>query len=103
MFFKIIAFVAAAIPIFLFVGSIFSRRKTRINEGLREFKKQARGAIFVAPFVAPGGLPIPRPSRLEIFSLFRPGSRPWVVPRSILPEPIESVGAQLGISHRVYD
>jgi hypothetical protein len=36
MFFKIIAFVAAAIPIFLFVRSIFSRRTTRINEGLRE-------------------------------------------------------------------
>jgi hypothetical protein len=45
MFFKIMAFVAAAIPIFLFVRSIFSRRTTRINEGLREFKKQANLAV----------------------------------------------------------
>ena len=39
--FKIIAFVAAAIPIFLFVRSIFFRRPTRLNEGLKEFKKQS--------------------------------------------------------------
>ena len=41
MIFKIIAFLAAAIPIFLFIRSIFFRRTTRINEGLREFNKQA--------------------------------------------------------------
>jgi len=41
MIFKIIAFVAAAIPIFLFVRSIFFRRPTRINEGFKEFKKQS--------------------------------------------------------------
>ncbi len=44
MIFKIIALIAAAIPIFLFVRSIFFRRTTRINEGLREFKKQAKWA-----------------------------------------------------------
>jgi hypothetical protein len=43
--FKVIAFLAAAIPIFLFVRSIFFRRTTRINEGLREFKKQANLAV----------------------------------------------------------
>jgi NADH:ubiquinone oxidoreductase subunit 6 (subunit J) len=47
MFLKIIAFVAAAIPIFLFVRSIFSRRTTRINEGLKEFKKQANLAVSI--------------------------------------------------------
>jgi NADH:ubiquinone oxidoreductase subunit 6 (subunit J) len=47
MLFKIIAFVAAAIPIFLFVRSIFSRRTTRINEGLKEFKKQANLAVSI--------------------------------------------------------
>jgi len=40
MIFKIIAFVAAAIPIFLFVRSLFFRRTTRINEGVREFKSR---------------------------------------------------------------
>jgi phosphate/sulfate permease len=51
MFFKIIAFVAAAIPIFLFVRSIFSRRTTRINEGLREFKKQTNLAVSIFLFL----------------------------------------------------
>ena len=51
MFFKIIAFVAAAIPIFLFVRSIFSRRTTRINEGLKEFKKQANLAVSIFLFL----------------------------------------------------
>ena len=41
MIFKIIVFVAAAIPIFLFVRSTFFRRPTRINEGFKEFKKQS--------------------------------------------------------------
>ena len=47
MILKIIAFVAAAIPIFLFVRSVFFRRTTRINEGLREFKKQANLAVSI--------------------------------------------------------
>jgi hypothetical protein len=51
MIFKIIAFLAAAIPIFLFVRSIFFRRTTRINEGLREFKKQANLAVSIFLFL----------------------------------------------------
>jgi Na+/H+-dicarboxylate symporter len=47
MIFKIIAFVAVAIPIFLFVRSVFFRRTTRINEGLKEFKKQANLAVSI--------------------------------------------------------
>jgi hypothetical protein len=51
MIFKIIAFLAAAIPIFLFVRSIFFRRTTGINEGLREFKKQANLAVSIFLFL----------------------------------------------------
>ncbi len=51
MIFKIIAFLAAAIPIFLFVRSISFRRTTRINEGLREFKKQANLAVSIFLFL----------------------------------------------------
>jgi hypothetical protein len=51
MIFKIIAFIAAAIPIFLFVRSIFFRRTTRMNEGLREFKKQANLAVSIFLFL----------------------------------------------------
>ena len=51
MIFKIIAFLAAAIPIFLFVRSIFFRRATRVNEGLREFKKQANLAVSIFLFL----------------------------------------------------
>jgi len=51
MIFKIIAFLAAAIPIFLFVRSTFVRRTTRINEGLREFKKQANFAVSIFLFL----------------------------------------------------
>jgi hypothetical protein len=51
MIFKIIAFLAAAIPIFLFVRSIFFTRTTRINEGLREFKKQANLAVSIFLFL----------------------------------------------------
>ncbi len=42
---------AAAILIFLFVRSVFFRRTTRINEGVKEFKKQANLAvsIFLSP------------------------------------------------------
>ena len=47
MIFKIIAFIAAAIPIFLFVRAIFFRRTTRISEGLKEFKKQANLAVSI--------------------------------------------------------
>ena len=51
MIFKIMAFVAAAIPIFLFVRSIFFRRTTRINDGLKEFKKQANLAVSIFLFL----------------------------------------------------
>jgi hypothetical protein len=42
---------AAAIPIFLFVRSIFFRRTTRLNEGLTEFKKQANLAVSIFLFL----------------------------------------------------
>jgi Ca2+/Na+ antiporter len=51
MIFKIIAFLAVAIPIFLFVRSIFFRRTTRINEGLKEFKKQTNLAVSIFLFL----------------------------------------------------
>ena len=51
MIFKIIALLAAAIPIFLFVRSVFFRRTTRVNEGLREFKKQANLAVSIFLFL----------------------------------------------------
>jgi len=46
MIFKIIALIAAAIPIFLFVRSI-----AQANEGLREFKKQANLAVSIFLFL----------------------------------------------------
>jgi NADH:ubiquinone oxidoreductase subunit 6 (subunit J) len=51
MIFKIIAFLAAVIPIFLFVRSVFFRRTTRINESFREFKKQADLAVSIFLFL----------------------------------------------------
>ena len=48
---KIIAFLAAAIPIFLFVRSVFFRRTTRVNEGLKAFKKQANLAVSIFLFL----------------------------------------------------
>ena len=51
MIFKIIAFLAAAIPIFLFVRSVFFRRAVRVNESFREFKKQANLAVSIFLFL----------------------------------------------------
>jgi anaerobic C4-dicarboxylate transporter len=51
MIFKIIALIAVAIPIFLFVRSVFFQRTTRVNEGLREFKKQANLAVSIFLFL----------------------------------------------------
>ena len=51
MIFKIMAFVAAAIPIFLFVRSVFFRRLTRLNEGFKEFKKQSDVAVSIFLFL----------------------------------------------------
>ena len=47
MLFKIIAFIAAAIPIILFLRSIFFRRPTRMSEGFKEFKKQSNLAVTI--------------------------------------------------------
>jgi hypothetical protein len=47
MVFKIIAFIAAAIPLVLFVRAMFFRRPTRIGEGLKEFKKQINLGITI--------------------------------------------------------
>jgi hypothetical protein len=51
MIFKIMAFVAAAIPIFLFLRSIFFRRTTRISDSLKEFKKHADLAVSILLFL----------------------------------------------------
>ena len=51
MLFKVIAFVAAAIPLFLFIRAVFFRRTTRITEGLKEFKKQANLAVSIFLFL----------------------------------------------------
>jgi hypothetical protein len=47
MLLKIIAFLAAVIPLVLFLRSIFFRRPTRFSEGLREFKKQVDVAVWI--------------------------------------------------------
>ncbi len=51
MIFKIMAFLAAAIPIVLFIRSIFFRRTTRIDDSLKEFKKQANLAVTIFLFL----------------------------------------------------
>ena len=52
MIFKFMAFAAAAIPMILFVRSMFFRRTARINDGLKEFKKQADLAADVQAAIA---------------------------------------------------
>lgn len=50
MLFKIIAFIAAAVPLFLFLRSMFGRRltrPTRFSAGMKEFKKQVDLAIWI--------------------------------------------------------
>ena len=47
MLLKTIAFIAAAIPIILFVRAVFFRRTTRLGEDVKEFKKQFDLAIWV--------------------------------------------------------
>jgi hypothetical protein len=51
MIFKIMAFLAAAIPIVLLLRSIFFRRGTRINDSFREFKKHADLAVSILLFL----------------------------------------------------
>jgi NADH:ubiquinone oxidoreductase subunit 6 (subunit J) len=47
MLLKIIAFLSAAIPLFLFVRSMFVRRPTRVSEGWKAFKKQIDLAVWI--------------------------------------------------------
>jgi hypothetical protein len=47
MLFKIIAFIAAAIPLVLFVRAMFFQRTTRFSAGLQEFKKQVDLAVWI--------------------------------------------------------
>ena len=47
MLLKIVAFVAAAIPLILFVRAVFFRRSTRMGEGLKAFKRQIDLGIWV--------------------------------------------------------
>jgi NADH:ubiquinone oxidoreductase subunit 6 (subunit J) len=51
MIFKILAFVAAAVPLFLFLRSTFARRPTRINESFKEFKRHADLAVSIFLFL----------------------------------------------------
>jgi phosphate/sulfate permease len=47
MLLKLIALIAAAIPLILFVRSVFVRRSTRASEALTEFKKRVNLAISI--------------------------------------------------------
>jgi hypothetical protein len=47
MLLKIIAFIAAAIPIILFVRAMFFRRPTRLGQVFSEFKKQIDYAVWI--------------------------------------------------------
>ncbi len=47
MLFKILVFIAAAIPIVLFVRTMLFRRPTRISASFQEFKKQANLAVTI--------------------------------------------------------
>jgi hypothetical protein len=47
MLFKIIAFVAAAVPVFLFVRAVlFGGRKTRLSAHLAEFRRSIDRAVW---------------------------------------------------------
>ena len=47
MLFKIIAFIVAAVPIVLFVRSMFFRRPSRFSQRLQEFQKQLDVAVWL--------------------------------------------------------
>jgi hypothetical protein len=47
MLLKIIAFIAAAVPLYLFVRSMFFRRPTRLSQQMKEFKKQVDLAVWI--------------------------------------------------------
>jgi len=47
MLLKLIAFIAAAVPLILFLRSIFFRRPTRVSGRMKEFKKQIDLAVWI--------------------------------------------------------
>jgi multisubunit Na+/H+ antiporter MnhB subunit len=47
MLLKLIALIAAALPVILFVRAMFFRRPTRLSEGMKEFKKQIDFAVWI--------------------------------------------------------
>jgi NADH:ubiquinone oxidoreductase subunit 6 (subunit J) len=47
MLFKIIAFIAALVPLILFVRTMFFRRPTRFGERFKEYKKQVDVAVWI--------------------------------------------------------
>jgi hypothetical protein len=47
MFLKLIAFLAAAIPVILFLRTVLFRRPSKVGATLREFKKQVDLAIYI--------------------------------------------------------
>ncbi len=47
MLLKIIAFIAAAVPVFLFVRAVFFKRTSPLGEGVKEFRKQFDLAIWI--------------------------------------------------------
>lgn len=48
MLLKLIAFVSAAVPIYLFVRTIlFGKRPTRLSDGVKEFKRQIDAAVWI--------------------------------------------------------
>lgn len=47
MLFKVLAFLIAAIPVFLFLRTIFFRRPNRVSEATKEFKRQLDIGIYI--------------------------------------------------------
>jgi hypothetical protein len=47
MLIKIIAFLAAAIPIVLFLRAVFFRKPTRMSENLKAFKRQLDLGVWI--------------------------------------------------------
>jgi hypothetical protein len=47
MLLKIIAFLSAAVPVYLFVRSLRGNRRSRFSHGMNEFKKQVDLAIWI--------------------------------------------------------
>jgi multisubunit Na+/H+ antiporter MnhB subunit len=47
MLLKIIAFLSAAVPVYLFVRSLRGNRPSRFSHGLKEFQKQIDLAVWI--------------------------------------------------------